>query len=275
MRYWAAGTAPGKDAIISEEKMQAGAKLVNKLWNVARFSQRFVLDLGDEAIADPAVFSPADRWLLARTRQLVQRVTDAFDRYDYAAANHELESFFWTEFTDNYLEMAKQRLYQPDSRYHLGARMALRQALLTLLKLYAPILPYVTDAIYQALFATAEGCASIHRARWPQGETGATHEDQAAIAVGEALVQIATAVRRYKSEAQLALGTELARLDLMTPDPLLVAALPAAEEDLKSITRAQAVHFSTPGATSSAAIHGGVAVVCHCAATDLPQALAA
>lgn len=273
VRYWAAGTAPGKDAIISEEKMQAGAKLVNKLWNVARFSQCFVLDLDNEATADPAVLSPADRWLLARTRQLVLRVTDAFARYDYAAANHELESFFWTEFTDNYLEMAKQRLYQPDSRYHRGARMALRQTLLTLLKLYAPILPYVTDAIYQALFATAEGCASIHRARWPQGETGATHEDQAAIAVGEALVQIATAVRRYKSEAQLSLGAELAQLELVTTDPLLAAALPTAEEDLKSITRAQAIHISTAADASLETMNGHVAVTCHLTATDMQQAV--
>lgn len=245
VRYWAASTAPGKDAIISEEKMQAGAKLVTKLWNVARFSQPFLAAVDAKSDLDLAVraLSPADRWLLARSRQLVQRVTDAFERYDYAAANHELESFFWTEFTDNYLEMAKLRLYQPESRYHQGARMALRQTLLILLKLYAPLLPYVTDAIYQALFAATEDGASIHRAQWPRVAVADARAEQVAITLGETLVQIATAVRRYKSEAQLALGAEVTQLALATPEAHLAAALTEAEEDLKSITRAQTIQI--------------------------------
>lgn len=246
VRYWAASTAPGKDALISEEKMQAGAKLVTKLWNVARFSQPFIMEVakGQTVATAPSAFSPADRWLLARVRQLVQRVTAAFARYDYAAANHELENFFWTELTDNYLEMAKLRLYRDTSRYHTGAQIALRQTLLIFLKLYAPILPYVTEAIYQVLFATDEGGTSIHRSPWPEAPAGAEQADEAALAVGETLIQIATAVRRYKGEAQLALGTELSLLALATPDANLAATLTDATEDLQSITRAQIIEVT-------------------------------
>lgn len=248
LRYWAASTAPGKDALINEEKMAAGSKLVTKLWNVARFSARVVAaDMATTgANATTPDLSPADRWLLARTRQLVQRVTASLQQYDYAVAKHELESFFWTEFADNYLEMAKQRLYQPENPYHTGARTTLCQVWLTLLKLFAPFLPYVTEAIYQALFAATEGCVSIHRSRWPQvtADAAATSED-GALRVGEILVQIATAVRRYKSEAQLSLGAEVALLALATPDATLAAALAEAAEDLKSITRAQVIQITT------------------------------
>ena len=108
VRYWAASTGPGKDAVISEEKIQMGAKLVTKLWNVARFSERFLEGYTPQAAGDLAgQFTPADRWILARLQQLIRRVTALFQDYDYAAAKSEVEIFFWRDLADNYLEMCK------------------------------------------------------------------------------------------------------------------------------------------------------------------------
>ncbi len=234
LRYWAASTSLGKDATINEEKIQNGTRLVTKLWNVARFSQPFL-----EGYRLPATLpqlSTADRWLLSRLQWLVQRVTELFQGYDYAAAKSELEGFFWRDLADNYLEMAKSRLYNAESVGHDGARYTLYRALLTLLKLFAPFLPYITETIYQGLFAAAEGTISIHRSRWPLADEALL--DEQAETAGEALVEIATAVRRYKSEKNLALNTALSRLQLATADESLAAALRAATEDLASITRA-------------------------------------
>jgi valyl-tRNA synthetase len=113
VRYWAASTGPGKDAIISEEKIQMGSKLVIKLWNVARFSQRFLTAYAPAGPVGDKMpnLSPADGWILARTQRLVRRVTDLFQRYEYSAAKSETEIFFWHDLADNYLEMAKVRLY--------------------------------------------------------------------------------------------------------------------------------------------------------------------
>src|SRR5512145_1939268 len=77
VRYWTASTAPGKDSIISEEKIQMGSKLVTKLWNVARFAQGFIQP-GPESIDPASPLSPADRWILARLQHLIQRVTELF-----------------------------------------------------------------------------------------------------------------------------------------------------------------------------------------------------
>ena len=145
VRYWAASTGFGRDSVIDERKIQSGAKLVTKLWNVARFSERF-LDHAQSAEL-PKQLSPADRWLLSRTQRLIQRVTLLFEGYDYATAKAEIELFFWTEFADNYLEMAKKRLYDGGEAGR-GAQATLRLGLLTTLKLFAPFLPYVTEAIF-------------------------------------------------------------------------------------------------------------------------------
>jgi len=238
LRYWAASTSPGKDAIISEEKIQMGMRLTTKLWNVARFAEPFV---GAPLPApDQAVFTPADRWMLARSRSLVQEVTAHFEAYDYASAKNAVEGFFWRDLADNYIEMAKQRLYDPAHPAHSGARLALRQALNVLLKLLAPLLPFVTDAIYRELFAAEEGRASIHAARWPQVEDllPAQAEDEN---LGDLLVAAATAARRYKSEHSISLGTELARLHLVCSDPALAERLCAAAPDLRSVARARSV----------------------------------
>lgn len=178
--------------------------------------------------------SPADRWILAGAQRLIRRATEAFLAYDYAAAKHETDAFFWRDFADNYLEMAKLRLYAGDA----GAKFALSTVLLVLLKLFAPFFPHITEEIYQGLFAAEEGAISIHCSAWPRPD--ARFDDAAALAVGEALVEIATTVRRYKSERGLSLGAELAELRITAEEPL-AEQLVAAEEDLCSITRAKSV----------------------------------
>lgn len=231
VRYWAASTSLGKDSVIDEQKIEAGNRLATKLWNVARFSERF-LDGYTPPSALPPSLTLADRWLLSRMQRLISRATDRFHDYDYATAKSETEQFFW-QMADNYLEMAKQRLYAggPGSE---GARYTLHHALHTLLHLLAPLLPYVTEAVYQGLWAAGD---SIHRSGWPQPND--TLLDEEAEAGGELLLEIASAVRRYKSEAGLSLATELPRLYLCTSDDALLRSLREGEPDLASVTRAQ------------------------------------
>jgi valyl-tRNA synthetase len=291
LRYWAASTSPGKDSIISEDKIQMGTRLVTKLWNVARFAERFIIPSASESVLQDkepnplapfperkgearegapisaakaaeigfpsgspslegrgwgigpssAALSPADRWILARMQELIRQVTSAMQNYEYAMAKSEIETFFWKDLADNYLEMAKQRLYHPEHPQHAGACFTLRALLLDMLKLLAPFLPYITETLYQELFAAAEGVHSIHVSRWPVPVP--TFEDQAVLALGETLVTAATAVRRFKSEQNLSLGAELSRLQLIAASPELGAALEAASADLMSVTRALAVEL--------------------------------
>ncbi|MGC1379184.1 MAG: valine--tRNA ligase [Anaerolineales bacterium] len=239
IRYWAANAGPGKDAIISEEKIQNGDKLVTKLWNVARFTERFLE--GYTPTLDPTSLTPADQWILSLAQKLIRQVTNAFLEYDYASAKSETESFFWN-VTDNYMEMAKQRLYSDTNPKHAGAQYTMYQVLLTVVKLFAPLLPHITDEIYLGLFAHLDGAASVHRAQWPTVNNSLVDDD--AEAAGNILVEIASAARRYKSEHNLSLGFKLKRLQLATSDPALSAVLQSAVSDLESITRAEVISIT-------------------------------
>jgi valyl-tRNA synthetase len=240
VRYWAASTGAGRDAVISEEKMQMGAKLVTKLWNVARFAEPLIKD--QRAELPGAETPPADRWIRAALHDLVRQVTAAFDQYEYGLAKTAIEGFFWRELADNYLEMAKQRLYDPQAQGHAAACDTLRTVLRTLLKLLAPLMPFVTERIWQELYAE-EGLASparlesIHNSSWPE----ACPFDPGDLALGEHLIAIATAVRRYKSEHALSLGSELARLEIAAGNPALRQAIQASLSDISSVTRAREV----------------------------------
>jgi valyl-tRNA synthetase len=235
VRYWASSTGPGKDSIISEDKIQLGSKLVTKLWNVARFSARFLE--GYQPDREIPELTSADRWILSQLQSLVARATELFENYDYAAAKSETEAFFWRDLADNYIEMAKQRLYDAEHPRNDGARYTLYHVLLGVLKLFAPLLPHVTEEIYQGLFRETEGAGSIHIAVWPNVDGRLL--DETAQRVGGMLVEIATSVRRYKSERSLKLSLELARLQLAVEDAQTGGALQEAASDLMSVTRAQ------------------------------------
>jgi valyl-tRNA synthetase len=244
VRYWAASTSPGKDSIISEEKIQMGAKLVTKLWNVARFAERFIEDF--QPPSSPVSLSPADRWILSRLQKLIRRATIFMEGYEFASAKSDIEGFFWLELADNYLEMCKQRLYDENHPLRIGAQFSLYNALLTTLKLFAPFLPYVTEEIYLGLFASGSELTSIHTLQWPVVDPDL--EDEEAEALGEIMVKIATAVRRYKSELNLPLRTEFSRLQLSVMDsgrkPIdqaRILMLRSLDADLKSITRVSSI----------------------------------
>lgn len=255
VRYWSASSGLGKDSVISEEKIRLGNKLVIKLWNVARFSEQFVQGYpqistsnGDTELARGIILSPADRWILSRLQTLIQHSTQQLEKYDYAPAKNAIENFFWNEFADNYLEMCKQRLYAGLPGDAQAARYCLSTVLLVICKLFAPFLPFITEAIYQGLFAASDDSEtgkldSIHLSAWPKVDHDLLDED--AETIGEMMLEIATGVRRFKSENALPLSTELPLLEIALADPRAATTLQLAEQDLISITRAQEIRFST------------------------------
>jgi valyl-tRNA synthetase len=242
IRYWAASTGPGKDALISEEKIQIGAKLVNKIWNVALFSSKFLGEQNPNSKHSIPYLTPADKWTLTLTQKLTQRVTSLYRSYDYAAAKAETEAFFW-HFSDNYIEMVKQRLYDENSDLREGAIYTLHHVLLTMLKLFAPILPYVTEYIYQGIFAKTKDSPdesemdSIHKSSWPTPDFELV--DERTENFGDLLLAITTHIRRFKSEQKISLGTDLKRVKLATCDSGLRKWLDESIPDLKSISRAK------------------------------------
>jgi valyl-tRNA synthetase len=242
VRYWAASSRLGEDSMINEDKIAAGQRLVTKLWNVAAFSYPFL----NEYIQPDTIphLLPTDKWVLSRLQQLIIEVTQAFREYDHTQAKSKIEAFFWDVIADNYLEMVKNRLYGlvDGTSEKESARYTLHHTILTVLKILAPIMPYVTEEIRQSCFSGYPQETSIHLAHWP--ETCKDLIDTEAEALGLALVDIATTVRRFKSEKQLAMGSSLNRIVIVS-SPGIRSKLQECLDDIKSVTRAKEVELST------------------------------
>jgi valyl-tRNA synthetase len=234
VRYWAANGRPGMDVAFEPGQLKIGRKLAIKLLNASKFA------LGLDSTTAGQVTEPLDRSMLAGLADLVAEATTAFDRFDYARALERTEGYFWS-FCDDYLELVKNRAYGADGdEGAASARTALGLALRTLLGLFAPFLPFVTEEVWSWW---QEG--SVHRSPWPSADAlrQAAGADDAASPGDEpdpAVLAVAAAVlgevRKAKSEAKRSMRTEVAAAVVAdTPERLALLALAA--EDVRSAGR--------------------------------------
>ena len=194
VRYWAAGARPGVDTAFSEDQMKVGRKLATKILNVTKF----VLGFGD-ADESVAPTEQVDCAMLHRLAAVVEECTTAFEAFDYARALERTETFFWW-FCDDYVELVKTRAYSEDSpEGSLSARIALRRALSTLQRLFAPLLPFATEEVWN-WWQTG----SVHQAQWPtSAELTASISTSPDEALLNAVCTTLAIIRRSKTEAKV------------------------------------------------------------------------
>lgn len=201
VRYWAANARLGMDTAFEEKMFKIGKRLVTKLFNAGKFV------LSQEAERHP-ITSELDRAFVAKLADLVEEATAAFDEFEYSKAIMATEQFFWSSFTDTFLELSKAR-----ARGDLGgakergsAVATLRFGLNVLLRLFAPALPYITEEVWSWIFAEETGHPSIHRAPWP---SAADFEGVAAPADPESFelaVNALTTINKRKSDDGVSVG---------------------------------------------------------------------
>ena len=216
LRFWASSTKLGEDLAFAEKEFIAGQRTMNKLWNAANFVSTHVTEYDRRK---PAQLTILDRWMLSKLQRLVKECTDSFESYEYIRVRLGVEKFFWQTFCDNYLEFSKDRLYNQanyDSHLVQGAKEALYSALLAQLKLFAPILPHITEELYQTLFKEKEHSRSIHVSKWP----AVGSFDEEAEKFGDVFVELNSMVRKYKSEKKLSLKFELTKIIIDVEDPI-------------------------------------------------------
>ncbi|WP_203856159.1 valine--tRNA ligase [Plantactinospora mayteni] len=222
LRYWACSSGPGTDTAAEQAQMKVGRRLAVKILNAGKF----VLGLGakpDLTVAD--VTEPIDRAILAQLATVVEDATDAFDGYHYHRALDATETFFW-RFCDDYLELVKQRAYGDDAGAQ-SAQAALSIAYSTLLRLFAPFLPFVTEEVWSWWQP-----GSVHRAPWPQRGEFEDVPDTAAPAVFDAVRAVLVDVRKAKSENRRSQRSQVARL-VIAGEAGRLALLRAGLEDLR------------------------------------------
>ncbi|MDI5939518.1 class I tRNA ligase family protein [Micromonospora sp. DH15] len=211
VRYWAASGRPGMDLAFDPAQIRVGRRLATKLLNASRFA----LGLGAaDALRAPAT-QPLDTAMLAELSGVVAAATSAFDAYDHTAALQATESFFW-RFCDDYIELVKERAYGTGPGAD-SARAALATALSVQLRLFAPVLPFVTEEVWSWW-----RYGSVHRAPWPT-----TYEVDRAIGgtADAGLLRLASdalgQVRRAKSERKLSMKAEVPLAEALGPADLL------------------------------------------------------
>ena len=161
VRYWASNGRPGMDMAFDPTVFTIGGKLVTKLYNAGKFVLMQEAEHGE-------ITTELDRAFVNDLRDTVQRATNAFENFEFAHALQITETFFWDAFADNYIELVKRRARsETDEQRRASAVATLRLALNTLLRLFAPFVPTITDEIWSWTYAQETGYKSIHQTPWP------------------------------------------------------------------------------------------------------------
>ena len=247
IRYWSSSSRLGADTAYSEDVMKNGKRLVSKLWNSAKFATQHlakvdVKELALNAIGEKLAESSIslemlssyitcdyDKYFIAKLAKLIEEATKAFELYEYAGAMEKIERFFWQDFCDNYLEITKTRAYNEDEEsalVHLSteerrssqisAIITLRYSLNILLRLFAPVLPHITEELYQAIY---QGETSIHnQGNWPKLAPELFSKDEADLKGSEYLIEVLDLVRKSKAALGVSIKSPIRVLEIRFKD---------------------------------------------------------
>lgn len=238
VRYWTANSSLGVDTVYSENTLKIGKRLVTKLWNAGKFVSNFIEK--HQAVSVNSVSETMDQWILSKLYKVIEKATNNLLQFEYCEALGAIEDFFWKDFCDNYLELAKKRAYgnTVSSKAHLSAKQSLTYVLNIILRLFAPFLPYITEEIYYQLYSYN----SVHnRGNWPNKEE--LVYDKHSEEVGDNFIQILNLVRKIKAGNNVSVKHLIKKLIIkanVQEDKLDWSA----QNDLQTICNAEMIEWS-------------------------------
>ncbi|MEJ6952209.1 valine--tRNA ligase [Natronospora cellulosivora (SeqCode)] len=200
------GNTPGNDMRFREEKLEASRNFANKIWNASRFILMNIPDLDFDNISeDDLEYTLADRWIISRLNKVTKEVEEALAKYNFGEVSKTLYDFIWSEFCDWYIELIKPRLYQDqDLKAKKTAQYVGILVLEKILRLLHPVMPFITEEIWQQLPGTTE---SIMLANWPavvEAEIDQEVEDKMNLSM-----DIIKAIRNIRNEMKVNPGKRI------------------------------------------------------------------
>ncbi len=211
LRQWAAlSGAMTKDKPFSYKDIKYSQSFLNKLWNAARFMEPHISEY-DYDDADSENLRTVDRWILSRLFTVIKEVTMYMDKYEYQHALRTIQTFFWHEVCDYYIEYVKHRLYDPE-KYGIASKRAaqytLYNILLTTIKLLAPFTPHISEEIYQIFYPEPD--KFVVRETWPEPYT--QWFDPRAVQRTKLLNKVVARVREYRGRNGLSMKQPIPKI---------------------------------------------------------------
>lgn len=220
IRQWAAGGgATGSDIPYRVQDVEYGRRFLVKLWNVSGFSSKLLADYKPIEDASQLALQPLDKWILGKTEKTVKAVTEAMEKCQWNIAVEEIRNFTWHVFCDCYVEGVKDRLYRGDiygEEKRLAAQYTLYEVLFRVLQLMAPVVPHLTEEIYQTMYADTKGYKSLQSSPWPQYNQKVV--DEAADKDGDLIMAVIGEIRREKAELKKPLNAPIKKLIVYAGD---------------------------------------------------------
>ncbi|MDU5336260.1 valine--tRNA ligase [Enterococcus sp.] len=205
--FLSTGSAPGQDVRFSYEKMDAAWNFINKIWNASRFVIMNVEGFTAEDIDFSGEKTVADRWILTRLNETIEKVTNLFDQFEFGEAGRQLYNFMWDDFCDWYIEMSKEILYGEDEAAQQTTKSILVYVLDQTLRLLHPIMPFVTEEIWAKIPHTGE---SLVVADYPVVHP--ENNDETAAKGMEVLKELIRSVRNIRAEVNTPLSKPITLL---------------------------------------------------------------
>lgn len=242
VRYWSANSRLGTDTFFDEDELKISRRFIQKLYNAAKFAILQLSDFSKPDSFDESSLLPIDRWILQRVNETTIKAAALLEDYEIGQARHEIDNLFWKDFCDYYIEIVKERLYQPEKHgqaQRYSGQTAVYYSLLGILKLYAIYTPYVTEYIYQEFYRKEgyEKELSLHQTLWKTGEAEPVY-----IEFGEHLKAVIAEVRREKSEKQMSMKDTIPELMITCPKKFRDF-YQKSEKDVKACTGAGQIVF--------------------------------
>ncbi len=250
VRYWASTSRLGADTAFSRDVLKVGKKLVNKLWNATKFASiHFNLikekpTTAKEYIEKGLITEPVDKWIISSLTRTIAKATEELDVYEYSLARLATEEFFWKDFCDNYLEIAKARTYNDEpqnQQSRLSAIYTIYFCLNAILKLFAPFTPHITEELYSHIFDENN---SIHsQGNWPDGSDFKIDEESEK--VGKYAVEILEQIRKIKAEANVSIKKPT--ITTISANAEIISKLKQVEKDLANVTSSTEIIYNNSG----------------------------
>ncbi|MCP4922409.1 MAG: valine--tRNA ligase [bacterium] len=203
--------APGRDVRFSVDQVEAQRNFATKLWNAARFCQHYECDFKGAVNLDlNALSHPVNRWIVNRAQEATRNITDHLESHRLDLAANALYHFIWSEFCDWYLELSKPLLQEGSQEQIEETRLTAPWVLQRILKLLHPFMPFITEELWQTLFAQEDVLLMLED--WPEDTLKIPDEKGVSWLVG-----LVTALRRARSEVNVPAGEKVPLL-ICAPD---------------------------------------------------------